>query len=97
MKLRSVLILTVLVISACSTRVEFAPASTASLERNAINVNTATVAELESLPYVGKKTADAIVEFRERNGPFRRVEQVMLIRGLSERRFAEMRPFIRAE
>jgi competence ComEA-like helix-hairpin-helix protein len=62
-----------------------------------VNINTATAAEIESLPHVGTKTAEAIVKFREANGPFRRVEQVMLIRGISESRFQEMRPYLRVE
>jgi competence protein ComEA len=86
-----------LLLSACSARIEYPPTAGIVLKPDAININTATAAELESLPHIGKKTAQAIVEFREQNGPFRRVEQVMLIRGLSERRFVEMRPFIRAE
>ncbi|HRI03781.1 MAG TPA: helix-hairpin-helix domain-containing protein [Pyrinomonadaceae bacterium] len=81
---------------ACSSRIEYgrpiaqAPAST-------ININTATVDDLERLPHIGRKTAEAIVEFRTANGPFRRVEHLMLIRGVSEPRFAELRPILRAD
>jgi DNA uptake protein ComE-like DNA-binding protein len=46
---------------------------------------------------VGRKTAEAIVQFRSENGPFRRPEDLLLIRGVSEQRFVELRPFIRTE
>ena len=46
---------------------------------------------------IGRKTAESIVEFREANGPFRRVEHLMQIRGISEERFLELRPFIKTK
>ena len=49
------------------------------------------------LPHIGRKTAEAIVEFRTLNGPFRRPENLMQIRGVSETRFAELRPYIKTE
>lgn len=64
---------------------------------DAVNINTASVGELESLPHIGRKTAEAIVEFRTVNGPFRRPEHLMQIRGVSEKRFLEMRQFLRTE
>jgi competence ComEA-like helix-hairpin-helix protein len=59
-----------------------------------ININTATRAELESLPGIGAGLAARIIEHRARYGPFRRVEHLIIVRGFSERRFAELRPFI---
>lgn len=56
-----------------------------------ININTATADELESLPKIGPKTALAIIEFREKNGPFRRIEHLMLVDGISETRFRVLR------
>ena len=94
---RIVLILFVsMSIAACSTRVEYdEPRIDAS--PNAININTATVDELERLPHIGRKTAEAIVQFRGENGAFRRVEHLMLIRGVSRKRYDELRPLLRAE
>jgi len=65
--------------------------------QGALNINTATVDEFEALPHIGRKTAEAIVQFRNDNGPFRRVEYLMQIRGISEKRLAELRPFIKAD
>lgn len=81
---------------ACSTRIVHQP-TVLTASPNAININTAGVDQLERLPGVGRKTAEAIVAHRVENGPFRRVEHLMLICGMSERRFVEMRPLIRAE
>ncbi|HZH29191.1 MAG TPA: helix-hairpin-helix domain-containing protein [Pyrinomonadaceae bacterium] len=59
-----------------------------------INLNTATRAELERLPGIGEGLAARIVEHRERHGAFRRVEHLIIVRGISERRFAELRAFV---
>lgn len=86
-----------LMLTACSTRVEYDRAFGIDPSPNSININVASAAELEKLPGIGPKTADAIVNFRSENGPFRRVEHLMLIRGVSEARFLELQPYIRAE
>ena len=87
----------VLLLAACSSRTEYSSANVAAPSPNAININTATVDELERLPHIGRKTAEAIVEFRSVNGPFRRVEHLMQIRGVSEERFENLRPLIKIE
>ena len=81
-------------VSACSSRIEHARVSEQPAADNTININTASVAELERLPYIGRTTAEAIVAYRDQHGIFRRPEQVMLIRGVSERRFHEIRHLI---
>ncbi len=90
------LLLAGLLLSACSSRVEYEPQPIRA-NVNAININTATVDELEKLPNIGRKTAEAIVEFRTVHGPFRRPEELLQIRGVSEERFAELRPLIKTE
>ena len=93
---RHALLVILLMLSACSSRVSISPsAHTAS--GAAVNINTASVDELERLPYIGRKTAEAIVVFREQNGPFRRVEHLLLIRGVSRTRFEELRHLIKVE
>ena len=64
---------------------------------NAININTATLDELQRIPHVGEKVASKIIEYRETNGPFRRVEHLMLIQGISDKRFRKIRPLVRVE
>ena len=62
-----------------------------------VSINRASREELERLPGVGPALAARIVEQRERYGPFRRAEHLMLVRGISERRFRQLRPFVTAE
>jgi competence protein ComEA len=59
-----------------------------------VDINTATVKELEELPGVGPTTAKAIVEFRTRAGRFQRVTDLLVIRGISESKLKKMRPYI---
>ena len=57
--------------------------------------NTAPAAELETLPGIGEKKALAIVEYREANGPFRAVEELERVKGISERTVDGMRAYVR--
>lgn len=59
-----------------------------------INLNTASVTELMQLPHVGVKTADRIVTFRKQHGGFRRIEEVMNVKGIGEKSFAKLRPYL---
>ena len=96
MKIVFPLLLFLCLIAACSSRVEHARVPQRPASDNAININKASVAELEALPYIGRTTAEAIVAYREANGPFRRPEHIMLIRGVSEKRFLEIQRLITA-
>jgi competence protein ComEA len=62
-----------------------------------VNINKASRAELEQLPGVGPATASRIVEHRERYGPFRRAEHLLLVRGFSDSRFRELRSLIEVD
>ena len=62
-----------------------------------ININTATTAELEKLPGIGKGLAARIIAHREQYGPFRRAEHLIIVRGISERRFQSLRSLITVE
>ena len=63
----------------------------------AINLNTATAAELEKLPGIGATRAQAIIEHREKFGAFRKAEHLLLVRGIGERRLRAIRRLIKAE
>ena len=56
-----------------------------------IDINTATAAELESLPGIGPATASAIVEHRERHGPFAHVDDLVNVRGIGDAKLAGLR------
>ena len=59
-----------------------------------ININTASVSDLERLPGVGKVLAERIVEHRENYGPFRRAEHLLMVRGISDRKFREIQQML---
>jgi competence protein ComEA len=56
-----------------------------------VNINTAAAAELETLSGIGPKTADAIVEYREANGPFASIEDIMKVPGIGEGTFEKIK------
>jgi competence protein ComEA len=56
-----------------------------------VNLNSATSAELESLPGIGPATASRILEYRQKNGPFRKIEEVMNVQGVGEKIFLRIR------
>ena len=64
---------------------------------NAININTASAAELEKLPGIGAKTAEKIILHRERSGKFRRPENLMLVEGISDKKFRRIRNLVKVE
>lgn len=59
-----------------------------------ININTATAAELEALPGVGLATAARIIEYRQKVGGFRKIEDLMNVRGIGEKTFLNLKPMI---
>ena len=59
-----------------------------------INLNTATAAQLEKLPGIGARTAQLIVEHRQKNGGFKKVEELMNIKGIGEKSFLKLKPMV---
>jgi competence ComEA-like helix-hairpin-helix protein len=60
-----------------------------------LDLNAATAAQLVQVPGIGAATAKAIVQFREKSGPFQRVEDLLAIRGISTRKLAQIRPYVK--
>jgi competence protein ComEA len=60
-----------------------------------IDINTATAAELEELPGIGPATASAIVEHRERHGPFASVDSLGDVSGIGDAKLAQLRDLVR--
>lgn len=61
----------------------------------AVDLNTATAAELDALPGIGPVLAERIVAWRAQNGPFRSVDQLREVAGIGEAKFATLRPEVR--
>jgi competence protein ComEA len=60
----------------------------------AVNLNTATAADLAKLPGIGAATAARIIEYRQKNGPFKKVEELMNVRGIGEKSFLKLKPLV---
>lgn len=59
-----------------------------------ININTASVEELQKLPRIGANVAQRIVDFRKEHGKFKRIEEIMKVRGIGEKIFKKMKNLI---
>ena len=59
-----------------------------------MNLNTATTNDLQTLPGIGKSTAARILEYRQKNGGFRKIEDLMNVKGIGEKSFLKLKPLI---
>jgi|TARA_B100001971_G_scaffold208955_2_gene231655 competence protein ComEA len=59
-----------------------------------IDLNQASAVQLESLPGIGERTAERIIEYRRQNDGFKKVEELMNVRGIGERSFLRLRPLV---
>jgi competence protein ComEA len=70
---------------------EGTPAAKAEVKGEKVNINTATTEELETLPGVGPSLALRILEYRKTNGPFKRAEDLMNVKGIGEKSFQKLK------
>lgn len=66
----------------------------ASSDGALVNINTASLEELETLPSIGEVRAQAIITYRETNGGFRTIEELQEVSGIGEKIFADVAPYI---
>jgi competence protein ComEA len=59
-----------------------------------LNLNSATIDQLEALPGIGRKTAERILEHRTKSGGFKRIEELMNVKGIGEKSFLKLKPLI---
>lgn len=62
-----------------------------------VNVNTATAQELQLLPRVGPSLAQRIIDFRTANGAFKAPEELTRVKGIGEKSFALLKPYVSVE
>jgi competence protein ComEA len=71
-----------------------ASVSVVSGEEKLVNINTASAAELAELKGIGDAKAKLIIEYREKNGPFKSVDDLRQVKGIGEKMVAQLRPSI---
>lgn len=70
---------------ALSSTTNFFERETSTQATGKVNINTAGIEELCSLELIGESKANAIIEYREKNGNFRKPEEIMLVEGISDK------------
>ncbi len=59
-----------------------------------VDINEADVSELSKLPGIGEQVAKRIVAYRKENGPFEKAEELMNVRGIGEKSFLKLQPYL---
>ena len=62
-----------------------------------VDLNTATEEELECLPGIGPALVEDLVAYRQENGPFTMIDQIKNVSGIGEKKFAQMKPYIKVD
>jgi len=70
------------------------PSLGAETKSSVVNINNASTTQLALLPRVGPSVAQRIVDYRKQNGPFKKPEDLMLVQGIGEKTFAELKPYV---
>ncbi|MDI3480459.1 MAG: competence protein ComEA [Tepidanaerobacteraceae bacterium] len=67
----------------------------ASLSDGKININTAGITELDTLPGIGPTTAQKIIDYRTQNGPFESIDEIKNVSGIGEKKFDQIKDKIK--
>jgi competence protein ComEA len=69
-------------------------AASAAAGAGTVNVNTATAEQLQLLPRIGPAVAQRMLDYRKENGKFGSLDDLMLVRGIGEATFAQLKPYV---
>jgi comEA protein len=69
-------------------------AQTAAKAGDKVNINTASLAELQKLPRIGPQIAQRILDYRKENGNFKKIEEILKVRGIGEKVFSQLKDLI---
>jgi competence protein ComEA len=92
-----ILVTTVIAQSAVASPQAAKPASAAKAKATAaspVNLNSASVVQLQTLPGIGASAAQRIVDYRQKNGSFKKIEELMNVKGIGEKSFLKLKPLI---
>ena len=73
------------------------PGGAATPDAHKVNINTATLAELDTLPKIGPSTAQHIIDYRTKNGPFIKIEDLKNVSGIGDVTFEALKDLITVE
>ena len=73
------------------------PGGAATPVDHRVNINTATLAELDTLPKIGPSTAQHIIDYRTKNGPFKKIEDLKNVSGIGDVTFEALKDLITVE
>ena len=88
-------LLALLLLAATPAAIAAPQAKKAATADAPVDLNAATVDQLTTIPGIGRVTAERIVQWREQNGPFRRAEDLMKVKGIGDKSFDKLRPYVK--
>ena len=75
-------------------RAAAAPSAAVASETRPVDINTAASEALQSVPGIGKSLAQRIIAFREKNGAFQSVDDLLKVQGIGEKSLQKLRPYV---